>query len=187
MHSVGSRLAAAITLAGLAAGIAAGAVTAGRAPTITQASIAGVKLGVTMAQAKALLGRPVQRSVGTFDNPGQPDNWIRLAFPKREVSVYFEQGNPHAVMVTTWNKTDLTAAGIGPCTPRAKAKKVYGTALKPSKHTDPGGGYTLGGHLFIGFDSPPATAAPGVTAIGLFGSTVASYAGFVTLSEANCQ
>jgi hypothetical protein len=140
-----------------------------------------------MAQAKALLGKPVERSVGTFDNPGQPDNWIRLAFAQREVSVYFEQGNPHAVMITTWNKADRTAAGVGPCTPRAKAKKAYGSALKQSKHTNPGGGYTLGNHLFVGFDSAPPTQAPNVTAIGLFSGAVAAYAGFVTLSEQNCD
>jgi hypothetical protein len=127
------------------------------------------------------------RSVGTFDNPGQPDNWTRLAFTKREVAVYFQQGNPRAVMVTTWNKTDRTAAGIGPCTARAKVKQAYGNSLKQSKHTDPGGGFTLGSHLFIGFDSTPGVQAPIVTAIGLFGSEAGpGFAAFVTLSDENC-
>jgi len=187
MQSVLSRLVAAITLVGLAAGIAAVAVSAGRTSTISQTSIAGVKLGMTMAQAKAVLGKPVERSTGTFDNPGQPDNWIRLAFTKRDVSVYFKQGNPRAVMVTTWNKSDRTAAGIGPCSPRAKVKKAYGSALKQSSHTDPGFGYTVGSHLFIGYDGPPGASVPNVTAIGLFGPTAGlGYATFVTLSEENC-
>lgn len=187
MRTFPSRPVAAIALGVAAAGLVASAVSAGRAPTITQTSIAGVKLGMTMAQAKAVLGKPVERSVGTFDNPGQPDNWTRLAFTKREVSVYFQQGNPRAVMVTTWNKSDRTAAGIGPCSPRSKVKKAYGSTLKQSKHTDPGGGYTVGGHLFIGFDSAPGVQAPAVTAVGLFGSEAGpGFAAFVTLSDENC-
>jgi hypothetical protein len=187
MQSRGRRLVAAICFGLLAAAIAAGMGSAGSSPTITQTSIAGVKLGMTMAQAKATLGKPVQRSAGTFDNPGQPDSWTRLAFPRREVSVYFIQGNPHAVMVTTWNKSDRTAAGIGPCSPRATVKKAYGSTLKQSSHAPAGFGYTLGSHLFIGYDAMPPTPSPTVTAIGLFGPTAGlGYATFVTLSDENC-
>src|SRR5579862_5532627 len=103
MHTFPSRLVAATAVGALAAGIAASA-SAGPRPTITQTSIAGVELGMTRAQAKAALGKPFQQSVGTFDNPGQPDDWTRLSFPKREVSVYFKQGNLGAIMVTTWNR-----------------------------------------------------------------------------------
>jgi hypothetical protein len=179
-----SRIVVALLVVAVAAGAAAEASLA-TAPTITQSSIAGVRLGVTMAQAKALLGKALQRSVGTHDNPGQPDNWIRVASDSREVAVYFEKGDAHAVMVTTWNSSDRTAAAIGPCSPRGTVKKAYGSALKQSSHTDKGGGYTLGKHLFIGYDSGFGLA-PRVTAIGLYAPSVAEFAAFVTLSEVNC-
>jgi hypothetical protein len=187
MRSHRSRVAATIAVCGLVAGIASSVGSAGRSPSITSTSIAGVKLGATMAQAKAKLGKPSQRSIGTNDNPNQPDNWIRLSFPNREVSVYFLKGDPHAVMLTTWNKNDRTAVGVHPCMVRGKVLKAYGTAIKQSTHTGPKGGYTVGRNLYIGFDGPPSSPSQTVTAIGIHSTKVdEGYATFVTLSEENC-
>src|SRR5262245_54340834 len=84
---------------------------------ISQRSIAGVQLGMTKAQVVAVLGKPNSSSTGTHDNPGQPEDWARVVFPKRKVAVYFRDGSDGAVLVTTWNGSYKTAAGIGPCAP----------------------------------------------------------------------
>src|SRR5581483_5862727 len=58
-------------------------------PAITPSSIDGVKIGMSKAQVKALLGPSTVRH-GTYDNPGQPDGWTALVFAKRMVAVYFD-------------------------------------------------------------------------------------------------
>ena len=170
--------------------IAAGAASS---TAITQTSIRGAKLGLSASAYKQLLGRPVSRVRGTPGNPGQPEDWSRLVFSQRKLSVYFVDGLPGATMVTTWNKSYRTAAGIGPCSTVKRLKAVYGSRLKPSKFSSQGGvtyAWTVGRNLIFAsndhrivevvglFDgSDPAVSQPG-------GSL--SYAGFIALSETRC-
>lgn len=157
----------------------------------SQASIAGVKLGMTKAQVKATLGKTTTQS-GTADNPGQPEGWKALVSQKKEVAVYFEHGSNKAVMVTTWNRAIRNAKGVGPCTKISKVKAVYGGSLKPSTHNLIDGkayAYTLGKRLMFGADGAPPTPSKTVTAVGLYDGSAAmqGYAGFVTDSEQNCS
>lgn len=172
----------------------AGAWAVSPAP-ISQVSIAGAKLGMSAAAVKTAVGGSVQKGRGTVDNPGQPDSYARLAFSKRKVAAYFEDGADKAIIVTTWNKAYRTAAGVGPCSTLAQVKAAYRSALKPSKHaTLPSGlvtGYRVGKNLFFAFDGAP-TPSPTVTAVGLYNGNAPSaansegFAGFVTQSETNC-
>jgi hypothetical protein len=157
----------------------------------SQVSIAGLKLGMTKSQVKAVLGKAVTQS-GTYDNPGQPEGWRALVFPKAEVAAYFEKGRAGAVMVTTWNPAIRNSQGVGPCTKISKLKSIYGGSLKPSQHNiDPQGNvyaYTLGARLMLGADGAPPNPSKTVTAVGLYNGKPGfqGYAGFVTDSEQNC-
>ena len=162
---------------------------------ISQVSIAGAKLGMSAAAVKTAVGGSVQKGRGTVDNPGQPEDYARLAFPKRKVAAYFLDGTDKAIIVTTWNKAYRTAAGVGPCSTLAQVKAVYRSALKPSKHAIVNGvvfGYRVGKNLFFAFDARPPTPSPTVTAVGLYNGNAPSaansegLAGFVTQSETNC-
>jgi hypothetical protein len=156
----------------------------------SQASIAGVKLGMTKAQVKAILGKTTTQS-GTADNPGQPEGWKALVSQKEKISVYFAHGSNKAVMVTTWNRAIRNAKGVGPCTKISKLKAIYGGSLKPSAHNLVNGtpyAYTLGTRLMFGADGAPPTPSKTVTAVGLYDGSAGmqGYAGFVTDSEQNC-
>jgi hypothetical protein len=155
----------------------------------SKSSIAGVKLGMTKAQVKAILGHTFTQS-GTYDNPGQPDGWKALVSSKAEVAAYFVSGKKGAVMVTTWNRAIRNAKGVGPCTKISKLESVYGSALQPSSHNvDPQGhvyAYTLGKTLVFGADGAPPNPSKTVTAVGLYSAKVQDFAGFVTDSEQNC-
>lgn len=164
-----------------------GTVGAAPRPGLTQSSIAGVKLGMSKAQVKAILGAAKKQS-GTYDNPGQPD-WTALVFAAPEVSVYFDKGSDKAIMVTTWSNAIKTAQGAGGCTNLSKLKQLYPGKLKPTNvNQGKAGAYILGKHLVFGFDGPPGYPSKTVTAVGLFDGTKAmtNYASFVTLSEENC-
>lgn len=175
----------------VAAALVVTAAAVAAAPSgISQQSIGGIKLGMTQAQVKAILGASKTRP-GTADNPGQPEGWTALVSAKKKLSVFFEQGSDKAVMVTTWNPAYRTAEGARPCMKISKLKEIYGKRLKPSKHNLVGGkafAYTLGKRLMFGADAAPPTPSKTVTAIGLYDGTAGmqGYAGFVTDSEQNC-
>jgi hypothetical protein len=179
----------------LGAGALTGAAAWAVSPAaISQTSIAGVKLGMSASAVKTAVGGQAQDGRGTFDNPGQPDNYARVFSPKRKVAAYFEDGSDKAIIVTTWNKAYKTAAGVGPCSTLAQVKAAYRSTLKPSKHNmSPDGkiyGYVVGKNLLFGFDG--REPSPTVTAVGLYNGgapikdNTLGFAGFVTLSEPNC-
>jgi hypothetical protein len=163
---------------------------------ISQTSIVGMKLGMSASAVKTAVGGPAQNGRGTFDNPGAPDTYARVFFPKRKVAAYFEDGSDKAIIVTTWNKAYRTAAGVGPCSTLAQVKAAYRSTLKPSKNNiSPEGavfGYRVGKNLLFAFDARPPTPSPTVTAVGLYNGgapvkdNTLGFAGFVTLSEPNC-
>ena len=167
-------------------------------PGVTQSSIAGVHLGMTIPQVKRRIGVPWRQDV--FSAPGYPT----LIFHEREASVYFDGKKPRAVIVTTWNPADRIAGGVGPCSKLADAKRAFGSALKPSRWNTQHGrvyGYTLGQNLFLAMigTGKRVTDTIGVvalydgngphddgTGVDVSGGTL-PFAGYVALSETTCS
>jgi hypothetical protein len=169
------------------------------AAAVTQSSLAGVHLGMTIPQVKRLLGVPWRQDV--LSGPGYPT----LIFHERDVSVYFDGKKSHAIIATTWNPAYRIAGGVGPCSKLADAKRAFGSALKPSRWNTQHGrvyGYTLGQNLFlamIGTHDGGVTDTIGVVALydgngphddgkGVdvpFGTR--PFVGFVALSETTCS
>ena len=177
-------------LAGVCILGAAGAVAT---PSITQTAIAGAKLGLPASAYKQLLGPPVTTARGTHADPIHPDDYSRLVFHKRKLSVYFVDGEDKGVLITTWNRRYKTAAGIGPCSTIRRAKAVYGKRLKPSKFNSQHGvvyAYTLRKNLIFASNNLFR-----IEVVGLYdgsdpnvskrGGSLA-YAGFITLNETPC-
>jgi hypothetical protein len=108
------------------AAVAASSASAGTKPSITPSSIAGAKLGLKASAYKKLFGKPVRKDVLRF-----PTGWTRLVFTKRKIGVYLNTKG-RAVVVTTWNKKDRTAEGIGPCSRLEEAKAAYGNRFVPT-------------------------------------------------------
>ena len=179
-----------VCVAGLGVATTGGASVA---PEITQSAIAKANLGQTSSAYKHVLGTPVRRLRGTTVDPGSPEDYSRLVFGKRKLSVYFVDGADKGVLVTTWNKAYRTAAGVGPCSTIKRLKAVYGARLKPSKFNTQHGvvyAYTVGRNLVFASDSQTIVDAVGLydgsdPNVGQPGGSL-SYAGFITLSESAC-
>jgi serine/threonine-protein kinase len=165
---------------------------------VTQSSIAGVHLGMTIPQVKRLLRIPWRQDV--FSAPGFPT----LIFHEREVSVYFDGTRPRAIIVTTWNPAYRIAGGVGPCSKLADAKRAFGSALKPSRWNTQHGrvyGYTLGQNLFLAMIGTGKRVSDTIGVVALYdgngprndgtGVDVRSgtlpFAGYVALSETTCS
>jgi predicted Ser/Thr protein kinase len=140
--------AAALVAAGAAVGgfLVSGTNQARATPSITQTAIAGARLGHMPAYYKKLLGGwRAQR----LTEPGFPS----LAFQQPEVAVYFPAKEKPAHIITTWNRHDRTAGGIGPCSTIRQMKKVYGARIKPTwagnTHNGKQWSYALGKNLLF--------------------------------------
>lgn len=149
------------------AALTASAASAGIKPSITPSSIAGAKLGLKASAYKKLFGKPVRKDVLRF-----PTNWTRLVFTKRRVAVYLSPKG-RAVLVTTWNKKDKTAEGIGTCSSIADAKAAYGSRFVPTDSgTIDGVTYTWTvGHVMFaatGYGPPQGHPSDHVTSVGLY-------------------
>lgn len=123
--------AAAAALAAAGIGIAGYLTTRGEQaavgpPAITQTSIGGAKLGLLPDAYEDLLGpyRPFE-----LTEPGFPAR----VFGQPGIGVYFPGPGKPAHIITTWNRLNRTAAGIGPCSTIAEMKKAYGEAVEPSR------------------------------------------------------
>ena len=90
---------------------------------ITPSSIAGIKLGMSRAQARGLLGNPVR-----LDR--LEDGYERLVSERRRIEVYFRAGVTGVAEVTTWSRTLRTDKGVGPCSTVPSLKAAYGTRLQ---------------------------------------------------------
>jgi tRNA A-37 threonylcarbamoyl transferase component Bud32 len=164
-------LAAAVAVVA-AAGLAIGGVvilggTGGAAPSISQSSIAGAKLGLEPNAYMKLFGGPGRREL--VSGTGH----TRLTFDKRRVAIYFKGFTDTAVEVTTWNKAFRTAEGIGPCSTIAEAKKAYGRRFEPSPWSTLGGrvyAYTVGKNLIFAAQGPgrPGLPSEQVSAVALY-------------------
>ena len=149
--------------------------------TITPSSIAGARLGISSVDLQRVWGSPGQRLSMQF-----PPNYSLVTERSRNVSAYFVGTTDSAVEITTWNKADRTAEGIGPCSSFAALKKAYGSRLKASKSSTHNGvsvGYTVGKHLF--FALGPGTTPKIVEAVALF-SNPSSEAGYNALNDGPC-
>jgi hypothetical protein len=148
---------------------------------ITPSSIAGAKLGLGKVAYLKLLGRPVRFQAAGGGNPTeggfqQPSNYSRLLFAKRGMYVYFQDGVPGAVEITTWNKAYRTAEGVGPCSTLAQVKAAYGSRLgrDPGSIVVKGGktfGYIVGRSLIFSFPDSgahPLVPSEYVTAVALY-------------------
>lgn len=171
-------LSAAIVAAG--AGAAAFLLTRGdpapRPTTITQTSLAGARLGESEVALERLWGGGQKLQVQF------PADYSLLRQSLLDVTAFFVGTTDRAVELVTWNKADLTAEGVGPCSSLAALKHAYGTRLKlvPNNH---GYGYTVGKRLFFAIGSPPRPRF--VSAVALYANLL-STAGFNAISEGPC-
>ena len=165
--------------------------------SITQASIAGARLGQTAAAYKALYG------AGWREDVVSAPNFPVLIFHPRQESVYFDPDTRRAIIITTWNRNHRTAAGIGPCSTIEELKSAYGSALRPSPFNTIEGkvyAYLVGKNLLFAANGIPPNPAKLVTAVALYdgdgpkndgrgvdvdGGTL-PFAGFIALSESSC-
>ena len=146
---------------------------------ISPKSIAGAKLGGTEDVYAGFLGTDAQVEPTLQRNRG----FSRLVSRPRRAAVYFKRNTGKAVVITTWSKADRTAAGVGPCSPIATLKKVYGAKLKPSKTETYASGvyaYRLGSLVFAA--AGRGRPSKRVTAVGLYANVTEATATDFTLA-----
>lgn len=131
-------------------------------PRISQASIAGIRLGMTQAQARSLLKKPVR-----LDR--LEDGYVRLVSPREKVEAYFRTGTKGVAVVTTWNRQLKTDEQVGPCSTVAALKRAYGSRLVPFRLAGRVAAYRIRNLLF----TAESVASVGVVALSRFnGATV---------------
>jgi tRNA A-37 threonylcarbamoyl transferase component Bud32 len=96
-------------------------------PKITQTTIDGVTLGRPASFYKRALGG-YQPFALTQPAPHFP----ALAFQEPAVAVYFRKRVGKAFVITTWNRSFRTTAGIGPCSTLGRMHAVYGSRVVPT-------------------------------------------------------
>ena len=134
-------------------------------------SLAGIRLGMSRVQARALLVKPVR--VDRLE-----DGYDRLVSERQKVEVYFRAGTRGAVVVTTWNRLFKTAEQIGPCSPVAALRAAYGARLLAFRERGAAVAYRLGNLVF----TTEGGRRVGVVALGR--GTAATY---VALSAPECS
>jgi tRNA A-37 threonylcarbamoyl transferase component Bud32 len=114
-------------------------------PAITQTSIDGARLGLMPGYYKRLLGGSRAQVLA---QPGFPS----LAFQRPQIAVYFPAEGRPAGLITTWNRSYRTAAGIGPCSTIDELKRAYGARVRPTWAGSQKGkvySYALGNNLLF--------------------------------------
>jgi serine/threonine-protein kinase len=182
---------AAVVAAAVAAAIGAGFALedggAARHTEITESAIAGATLGHPAKFYKKYFG-PYRASIASGPN------YPTLAFQQPEVAVYFPKPDRPAHIITTWNKSYRTAAGIGPCSTLAAAQKAYGKRWVPSPHGIKEGAvhsaYVVGTNLI--FETQDRRT---ISAVGLYNGgphaarngSPQSWANYITANETACE
>jgi tRNA A-37 threonylcarbamoyl transferase component Bud32 len=153
-------------------------------PEITQTSIAGATLGHKPTYYKNLLGG---WRAQVLAEPGFPS----LAFQQLQMAVYFPAEGEPAHIVTTWNKDNKTAEGIGPCSTLDQMHAAYGDRVQPLD-TLPNGQvwqWVVGNNIAFATQDRKTIAAvalyKGDPANTRFGSPRA-FAGYVAAVETAC-
>jgi hypothetical protein len=176
-----------ICLSALATAVVEASATANQ--PITHTSIAGVKLGQQEKTYERLLGEPFQTEPAPGGGP-----YTRVVFERRKVAVYFFNGFDSGIEIVTWNKTDRSTTGIGPCSPIRALKAAYGTKVRPAPANTINGAayvYHAGNTLFAANGKPPHPSKQ-ITAVAIYApalfanSRPAAYAGFFILNTPNC-
>jgi serine/threonine-protein kinase len=177
-------------VAAVAAAIVAGFVLDGGAgrlarPQITQDAIAGAPLGRSAAYYKKYFG-PYRASIASGPN------YPTLAFQQPEVAVYFPAPGRPAHIITTWNRSYRTAAGIGPCSTLAAAQHAYGARWQASpdgvvlKNTNGvHSAYVVGRRLI--FETQDGRT---ISAVGLYhggDDHPEGFANYITANESACK
>ncbi len=186
----------------VAAAVTAGFVLEGGAgrherSQITQSAIAGAPLGRSAGYYRKHFGPLSYSLAGVVDYPTlsfqQPE--VAVYFPKQKTSIPAPGQRAH--IITTWNRSYRTAAGIGPCSTLAAAKRAYGARWKPSrdgivlKHADGvHSAYVVGNNLI--FETQDGQT---VSAVGLYegnphdtgNGSPQAYANFVTSNQTACE
>jgi hypothetical protein len=148
----------------------ASAVAQGRGG-VTQSSIAGIRLGASQANARALMTRPVH-----LDR--LEDGYIRLVSPRQNLESYFRTGTKGIAVVTTWNRQLRTDKGIGPCSTVAALKRAYTGRLVRFRQGGRIVAYRLGALIF----TVEGGRRVGVVALGRGTEAV-----YVALSATECS
>ena len=86
--------------------------------------IAGIPLGATQAQARAVMTKPVR--VDRLE-----DGYMRFVSTRQKLESYFRTGTKGVAVVTTWNRQLQTERQVGPCSTLAALKRAYGPLLAP--------------------------------------------------------
>ena len=156
-------------------------------PSITQTSIAGVELG----ESKEFYGKRFGGYKQLTLTEMEP--WIPgRSFGQPEVAVYFRANPDRADIITTWNRHNRTAAGIGPCSTLAALKKAYGKNVHPTPHHPDGTpvpAYVVGPNLIFETQNQRTISAVGLYRGSLPNTTRSeeqSWAHFVTAVETPC-
>jgi hypothetical protein len=100
------------------------------APRITQTSIDGMALGLLAADYKRVFSTTNPGFGSVTDNT---TGFTSLVFGPRSIAVFFAPRAKRASIITTWNKADRTAEGIGPCSTVEQMKRAYGDAAQPTE------------------------------------------------------
>jgi tRNA A-37 threonylcarbamoyl transferase component Bud32 len=149
---------------------------------ITPRGFADAPLGLKYNDYKSIFG------IGYRDDVFVTPNFPVLYYFDRGIAVYFQHHGGRSVIETTWNKHYRTAAGVGPCTPIARLKDVYGNALRPSPANTVDGkpyAYVIG-HIVFAANGPPGHPSPRVTAVAVYRDISLAFAGFIATSEPSC-
>jgi hypothetical protein len=139
---------------------------AGEGAAVTPASIAGARVGLTHAAYKRIFGPPA--TVEFLENA-----YSRLVFTRQKVEVYFHGKIDAGVVVGTWNRSDRTAEGIGPCSAVKALQDAYGARLARALVGGSFAGYRLGAIVF-------AVEAGRVRAISLKSSSAPLFVAIAT-------
>ena len=186
-----------LVLAGAAAAVAATAAIGGllamrdsdATPTISETGIAGLALGLRDSEYERAWG-PSSITALRY-----PEDYASRTFPERRRTVYYasadiqgaiRRGAARAVEITTWNGSDRTETGVGPCSTVEQLEQAYGGALKPVQANIIKGkvyGYTVGNRLFFGVGPLGNPTRVGVVALY---SNPLQYAGFNALGSTPC-
>jgi hypothetical protein len=139
--------------------------------SIAQSAVAGINLGLSQAQTRARMTKPVR-----LDR--LEDGYERLVSPRQKLESYFRTGTKGVAVVTTWNRQLRTAAGVGPCSTAAALKRAYGARLVPFRQGGKIVAYRLGNLIF----TVEGGKRVGVVALGRGPQAV-----YVALSATECS
>ena len=145
--------------------------SAQKAIDITQSYVAGIHLGASRAQGRALMTKPVR-----LDR--LEDGYLRFVSPSEKLESYFRTGTKGVAVVTTWNRQLTTDEGIGPCSSVAALKRAYGGRLVPFRQGGRIVAYRLGNLIFT---------VEGGRRVGVVGLGRGTQAVYIALSATECS